>query len=364
MGTHPVTVCRSRAWFVCLLCGALWLSASWIYAQPPQAGGKSFTQEELDQLLAPIALYPDDLLAQVLMASTYPLEVVEAARWSKANPNLKEKALEEAMQKQPWDPSVKSLTAVPQVLEMMNDKLDWMQKLGDAFLAQQEDVMNTVQALRKKAQEAGNLKSTKEQTVSTEGSGDQMVIIIKPAEPEVIYVPAYDPGYIYGHWWYPAYPPYYWYPPGYVGGNPGFWFGAGIIVGGAIWGDCDWHNHRVQVNPLKYNEFNRTKINQTDWQHNAEHRRGVAYRDAAVQQRYGQGRAQGYEAREQYRGRTEQGRTGTGSKGGDVGRTGGTPQPGAFDGVGRGAEVNNYSNRGAASRGGFGGGMRGGGGRR
>jgi len=329
-----VKTCLPRAWLVlCLLCGALWLSASWTHAQPPQAGGKSFKQEELDQLLAPIALYPDALLAQVLMASTYPLEVVEAARWSKANPNLKEKALEEAMQQQPWDPSVKSLTAVPQVLEMMNDKLDWMQKLGDAFLAQQEDVMNTVQSLRKKAQEAGNLNSSKELTVKTEGSGDQTIIILEPAEPEVFFIPVYDPASIYGTWWYPAYPPYYWYPPGYVA-RPGFWFGAGIIAGGAIWGDCDWHNHRVQVNPLKYNEFNRTAIKQTDWHHNAEHRRGVAYRDAAVQQRYGQGRAQGYEAREQYRGRVEQGHPGTGSKGGDVGRTGGTPQPGAFDGVG------------------------------
>jgi len=354
VGTRPDTRWWTRAGFVCLLCGALWLSASWIHAQSPQAGGKSFKQEELDQLLAPIALYPDDLLAQVLMASTYPLEVVEAARWSKTNPDVKEKALEEAMQTQPWDPSVKALTAVPQVLQMMNEQLGWMQKLGDAFLAQQEDVMNTVQALRKKALEAGTLKSSKELTVKTEGSGDQTIIILEPAEPEVFFVPVYDPASIYGTWWYPAYPPYYWYPPDYRPGRPGIWFGAGIIVGGAIWGDCDWHNHRVQVNPLKYNEFNRTTINQTDWRHNAEHRRGVAYRDAAVQQRYGQGRAQNNQARENYRGRVEPGRPGTGT----------SPQPGAFDGVGKGPEVRNYSNRGAVSRGGFGGGMRGGGGRR
>jgi len=230
-----------------------------------------------------------------------------------------------------------------------------MQKLGDAFLAQQEDVLTTVQTLRRKAREAGNLDSTNELTVKTEGSGDQTIIIIEPAEPEVVYVPVYDPGVIYGSWWYPAYPPYYWYPPDYRPGRPGIWFGAGIIVGGAIWGDCDWHNHRVQVNPHKYNEFNRARIDQTEWRHNAEHRKGVAYRDAAVQQRYGQGSAQGAQARESYRGRVDQGRPGAGA----------APQPGAFDGVGRGPEVQNYSNRGAASRGGMsGGGMRGGGGRR
>jgi uncharacterized membrane protein YgcG len=381
----------------------LLVAFSWAQAQSqPPAGAKTFTQEELDQLLAPIALYPDDLLAQVLMASTYPLEVIEAARWSKANPNVKEKALEEAMQKQSWDPSVKALTAVPQVLEMMNEKLDWMQKLGDAFLAQQQDVMNTVQALRKKAQEAGNLKNSKEQTVNTEGSGDQTNIIIESAEPEVVYVPVYDPGYIYGSWWYPAYPPYYWYPPGYRVGYPGIWFGAGIIVGGAIWGGCDWQHHNVRVDPRKYNDFNRTKIDQRDWQHNAEHRKGVAYRDASVQQRYGQGRAEGYEAREAFRGRAEQGRPGAvqpgaragdrggpgavqpgarpgdrggpgaaqpgarpGDRGTEVSRAEGARQPGAFEGVGQGAQTRSYSSRGAASRGGsFGGGMRGGGGRR
>jgi hypothetical protein len=353
VGTHPVTVSRLRAWFVCLLCGVMWLSASWIDAQPPQAGGKSFTQEELDQLLAPIALYPDALLAQILMASTYPLEVIEAARWSKANPDVKGKALEEALQKQSWDPSVKALAAVPQVLEMMNEQLSWMQQLGDAFLAQQEDVMKTVQMLRKKAQEAGNLKSSKELNVTSKGSGDQTIIIIQPAEPEVYYVPVYDPAFIYGPWWYPAYPPYYWYPPGYVA-RPGFWFGAGIIVGGAIWGGCDWRHYNVNINVNNYNKYNHTNITNTNWQHNVDHRKGVAYRDTAVQQRYGQGSAKGAQARENYRGRVDQGRPGAGA----------ATQPGAFDGVGRGPEVQNYSNRGAASRGGFSGGMRGGGGRR
>ena len=197
-------------------------------------------QEELEQLLAPIALYPDSLLAQVLMASTYPLEIVQAARWLKANPKVTGKALEDAMQKQRWDPSVKSLTAMPQVLEMMDAKIDWTQKLGDAFLAQQAQVMQTVQALRAKASAAGNLKSTPEQQVSTVQEGGQSVIVIEPANPQVVYVPTYDPAVIYGPWPYPAYPPYYYYPPGLLPGRGMFWFGAGMLVGAAIWGGCNW----------------------------------------------------------------------------------------------------------------------------
>ena len=138
-----------------------------------QASAKTFSQQELDQILAPIALYPDALLAQIFMASTYPLEIVEAARWVKANPNVKDKALEEAMQKQAWDPAVKSLTAVPKVLEQMNDKLDWTQKLGDAFLAQQQEVMKTVQSLRAKAKAAGNLESSEEQVVKEREAGQR-----------------------------------------------------------------------------------------------------------------------------------------------------------------------------------------------
>jgi hypothetical protein len=137
------------------------------------------------------------LLAQIFMASTYPLEVVEAARWVKANPNVKDKALEDAMQKQTWDPAVKSLTAVPQVLEQMNDKLDWTQKLGDAFLAQQKDVMDTVQSLRAKAAAAGNLQTTKEQQVIVEGDDHHRI-----GQPQVIYVPTYNPTVVYGAWPY------------------------------------------------------------------------------------------------------------------------------------------------------------------
>ena len=156
------------------------------------APAPQFKPEELEALVAPIALYPDALLAQVLMASTYPLEIVEAARWSKANPGLKEQALQDALQKQSWDPSVKSLAAFPTVLQMMNDKLDMTQKLGDAFLGQQKDVMAAVQRLRAKAQAAGNLKSGKEQTVASEQDGNSTIIKIEPTQPDVVYVPSYS----------------------------------------------------------------------------------------------------------------------------------------------------------------------------
>ena len=208
---------------------------------------KTFSQQELDQLVAPIALYPDALLAQALMASTYPLEVVAAERWVKANPGLKDKALEDALQQQSWDPSVKSLAVFPQVLTMMSEKLDWTQKLGDAFLAQEKAVMDTIQSLRAKAQAAGNLKTTKEQTVIVE----QKVIRIEPASPQVIYVPTYNPTVVYGAWPYPAYPPYYYYPPGYVATTAAFSFAAGVAMGAAwgyAWGSPNWSSGNVKYN--------------------------------------------------------------------------------------------------------------------
>jgi len=269
---------------------------------------KPFSQQELDELLAPIALYPDALLAQVLMASTYPKEVVEVARWQKANPDLKEKALEDALQKESWDPAVKSIAAVPQVLTMMDEQLDWTQKLGDAFLAQQEEVMRTVQNLRSKADEAGNLESTPEQTVKTEAEGGQTIVIIESSQPETVYVPVYNPVTIYGPWWYPAPPRYYYYPPGYVAA-PGLWFTAGVIVGGAIWGGFHWGRNEININIKRYNSFNRTNINTGRWKHNPSHRKGVAYRDNATARKFNRGVDKGAaKSREQFRGRAEQGR--------------------------------------------------------
>jgi hypothetical protein len=241
-------------------------------------GAKSFSQQELEQLLAPIALYPDALMAQVLMASTYPLEVVQAERWRKANPSLKDKALEDALQQQPWDASVKSLAVFPQVLTMMSDKIDWTQKLGDAFLAQQQDVMATAQALRQGA-EGGTLKDTKEQKVTTQTENNTTYIVIEPTNPEVVYVPTYNPTVVYGAWPYPAYPPYAYYPPGYVAGGALLGFAAGVIVGGALWGGCNWGRGDVNVNVNRYNNFNRTNISNGNWNHAAQHRGAVPYRD-------------------------------------------------------------------------------------
>ena len=186
---------------------------------------KPFKQEELDQLLAPIALYPDSLLTQIFMASTYPLEVVQAGRWVEQNESLTGDDLTAALEQQNWDPSVKSLVNFPQVLEMMNAKLDWTQKLGDAFLAQQKDVMDTVQNLRNKAEAEGNLKTNQEQKVIVEK--ETQTIIIEPSNPQIVYVPTYNPTVVYGRWWYPAYTPYYYYPPGYVAGATLFSFGVG-----------------------------------------------------------------------------------------------------------------------------------------
>jgi len=298
-----------------------------------QSGGgdKPFAQEELDQIVAPIALYPDSLLAQIFMASTYPLEVVQAARWVKTNKNLKGDALTAALEKENWDPSVKSLVNFPQVLDMMNERLDWTQKMGDAVLAQQKDVMDTVQKLRLKAQAEGNLKTTQQQTVVVEK--ETQTIIIEPANPQAVYVPTYNPTVVYGAWAYPAYPPYAYYPPGYTAGAALFSFGAGVAVGAAwgyAWGNCNWGGGDVNVNVNRNaninNNINRSnyqnKISsgqggQGQWKHNPEHRKGVSYRDQGTAQKFDRGRAGNAQSREAYRGRADSGRQDAGRGGAD-----------------------------------------------
>ena len=245
---------------------------------------KPFTPEQLDQMLAPIALYPDALLAQSLMAASYPLEVVEAARWSKANPALKGDAAVAAVKDKSWDVSVKSLVAFPQVISQLSDNLDWMQKVGDAMIAQQQDVADSIQRLRARAADAGNLQSGKEQTVTSQGSGADRTIVIAPTNPEVIYVPAYNPNTAYGTWPYPAYPPtYYPPPPGYGYGSAllrGLMFGVGIAAAGAIFGGWNWGrgNSYVNVNVNRAvnidRNFNVNNINNGRWQHEPIHRQG------------------------------------------------------------------------------------------
>ena len=242
------------------------------------AAADHFNTEQIDALVAPIALYPDALVTQVLMASTYPLQVVEAARWveNPANKSLSGTALETALEPLPWDPSVKSLVPFPTVLTMMNGNLDWMQQLGYAFADQQAAVLDSVQRLRRQAQAAGALTSSPEQVVRTE----QQIIYIEPAQPNVIYVPNYNPTVVYGAWPYPAYPPVYVspYPIG-TALAAGLAFGAGIAIAGGLWGWARpvWGSGGyVNVNVNRYNNINvnnirnnrATAINSGNWQPN------------------------------------------------------------------------------------------------
>jgi hypothetical protein len=283
----------------------LTLSPLLVFGQD-QPTSRRFMQEELDQMLAPIALYPDSLLAQILMAATYPLEVVQADRWAKANRNLTGDQLNDALDNKNWDPSVKALVPFPQVLAMMSERLEWSQKLGDAFLDQEDQVMDTVQKLRARAEAAGNLRDTEQQRVIVE-EGD---IVIEPVQPEVVYVPVYDPFVIYGPWWYPAFPPFFFPPPRGVVIVSGFGFWPRIVVGrawGHAWGHWDWRHHSINVNINRQININRnisvtrSNIQTTRWQHDMSHRKGVSYRNETTRQRYGQ-LARGVETRRDFRG--------------------------------------------------------------
>ena len=366
-------------------------------ASTQPTGGSTFSQAQLDQMLAPIALYPDALLSQVLMAATYPAEVAEAARWSKAHSKQSGDAAVTAVQSQTWDASVKSLVAFPQVIQMMGDKPDWVQNLGDAFLASSKQVLDTAQRLRARAKANGSLESNPEQTVTVQTTDTQQsVIAITPANPQVVYVPAYNPAVVYGAWPYPAYPPFYWpayYPGAALAG--GIAFGVGFAATAALWGGCNWGRGEVNIDVNRYNSINvnqRLSANQTTFQHNAASRRGVPYRDAASQQQFGKN-LQGAQQRTAYRGRSDQSRDferqqaestlrqrgftggGSGFSRGDAfdGRFGGDH---AFRGAGGGGQMGEFD-RGFASResigggfqrgpqlgrGGFGGGRFGGGG--
>jgi hypothetical protein len=225
------------------------------------------------------------------MASTYPLEVVQAQRWTESNKNLKGDQLKAAVDKQGWDDSVKSLVATPSVLEMMNSKLDWTQKLGDAVLAQQPDVMDAIQRLRTKAQANNKLESNQQQTVSTKQQDSKQVIVIEQKDPNTVYVPYYNPSVVYGGWPYPSYPPYYFPPPGYIAGGllaTGLAFGAGYAMGswmsgGNTWNSSvNWNNNNININ----NPGNRPGGG-NNWQHRPEHRQGVRYGNADVRQKFG-----------------------------------------------------------------------------
>jgi Protein of unknown function (DUF3300) len=233
--------------------------------QPPQAAPYlQHTPEQLQRMVAPIALYPDSLVAQILAASTFPEQVVEADRWVQSHPELKGDALGQAVDQQPWDPSVKALAAFPSVLGNMDKNLSWTSSLGDAYYNQEQDVMNAIQVMRQQAEQAGNLKTTPQQNVTTEGSD----IVIQPADPEVVYVPAYDPWAVYGYpivaWpgWYPY--PGIWFEGPYLSFGLGFgigWFG-GFGWGWGHWG-FDWHNHWVRYGGGRYYSRSRTFYNRS-----------------------------------------------------------------------------------------------------
>ena len=264
---------------------------------------------ELDQLLAPIALHPDPLLSEVLIASTYPLEVVQADRWAKSNKALKGDALTAALAKQSWDDSVKSLVHVPSVLTMMSEQLDWTQKLGDAVLAQQADVMDAIQRLRARARANGKLESTKEQTVTVKTDDQKQYVVIEPTSPTEIYVPYYEPAAVYGDWPYPDYAPYYFPPPyGYIPGAAlatGVAFAAGVAIRHAFWGNCDWG--RGNINVVANRSVDIANINRGKWEHNADHRQGVKYNNADVRQKFAKTDIQaGKAARQDFRGKDGQ----------------------------------------------------------
>jgi hypothetical protein len=311
-----------RRGLVCALALALAIPRP-LLAQPATSAG-SFRLEQLEQIAAPIALYSDPLLAQVLMASTYPLEVVLADRFAQANPHLKGDALSAALQGQSWDDSVKALVAFPQILRMMSERLEWTQQLGDAFMGQQAELMDAVQRLRVRARAQGTLRTTEQQVVMLEGPPSQPIVVVQPASPQIVYVPMYSPDVVYGPWPYPAYPPYYYYPPGWPVAAF-FTFGAAIVVGWTLWGICDWHHHHVHVHTHHYHHFTR-QVNHEGrrgeiehrwtgprdgdrfrWEHDPRHRRGVDYRDAATRERFGRPPSPDAPSREGFRGRTAPG---------------------------------------------------------
>jgi uncharacterized protein DUF3300 len=352
----------------------------------PERGAQDkvlFTQQELDQMLAPIALYPDSLLSHMLMASTYPLEIIEAARWVKAHTILQGDQAVKAIDQYNWEPSVKSLVAFPNVLAAMDEKLDWTERLGDAFLLQQSEVMDTVQNLRQRASDNGTLQSTDQIQIDQEG---QNIAITSP-DPQVVYVPYYDPMVVYGSWWWPSYPPVFWRTwPGYFVGpglGIGYMWGPGISVGtGFFFGAFDWR-HRL-VNVMTVNNFYYRNPAPRTWTHDPLHRRGVIYRETGLRQLYGRAPASPT-VRQDFRGhypspalpgsREAFGSRGRGNFGSGrppmsppSGFRGAGPRPHAFEGIGHGSSAPNFGARGNASGhrslGGGGGGFRHGGGGR
>jgi hypothetical protein len=394
-------------------------------ADASQQDAAPLPPDQLDSLVAPIALYPDPLLAQMLAASTYPLELVQLQQWLAKNKTLKDKALVDAVEKEPWDPSVQAMAVVPDALKRLTDDIQWTTDLGNAFLAQQSDVMEAVQRMRAKAEGKGNLKSNEQMKVETKVVESKSVIVIEQSNPQVVYVPSYDPVVVYGAPVYP-YPPIYYPPPGYYAAGMAISFGVGMMVGAAMnggWGwGCGWGgNNNVTINNnnnfnrnSNINGGNRNNINGgnrnninggnrpggggNSWQHNPQHRGGTPYGNKATANKFG-GTSRGDSmSNRQSNARQNQGQRGGGQQAGNMDRGGGRQQSGAsnrasggggdrvgdrstspgsrnsksdaFGGASRGSTGSSAkasSSRGSSSMGGSrggGGGSRGGGGRR
>ena len=318
-------------------------------AQPTVQAAQQ-TREQLQQLVAPIALYSDALVAQVLAAATYPEQIVEADRWMQQHTDFKGEQLGQEVDKQPWDPSVKALAEFPSVLANMDKNLSWTSSLGDAYVNQQQDVMNAVQVMRERAEKSGNLKSTSQEKVTNQGQ----TIVIEPANPEVVYVPEYDPWLVYGP---PlvAWPGWYPYPGLYLSG-PGMVFGFGFepaLFGGFGWGwhnwGFDWHHRNIIYNHNSYISHSRIFANRHDFN------RGRA----------GFNHAGGFRGGSGFQSRGAGGSRGFGGASEPHGSLAPHAQPGthsgAFSGFNHGGTARGFSSRGGSS---FGGGFHGGGGHR
>src|SRR5882757_6143957 len=356
--------CISTTFFALVL---FWLGPCVVFAQPTESPASTqqaqsqvmttttneqppvekIPPDELDSLVAPIALFPDPLLAQTLAASTYPLEIIQLQQWMERNKNLKDKTLADAVAKQPWDPSVQGLSAMPDVVQRLAGNIQWTTDLGNAFLAQQSDVMEAVQRMRGKAEGKGTLKTSAQQTVQTKTvEGGKQVIVVEPAQSDVVYVPSYDPAVVYG----PPPPAYPYYPYTYPGYYPGMglaWGAAGFALGawaGGNWGNCNWGSGDININ--NNNNFNRTANRNTNrnvnrgtgagqgkgWQHNPQHRGNAPYGDRGTAGKFG-GRGPG----------------GAGGAGG-VGRPGGAGGAGGVGGVGRPGGAGGVGKPGGAGR--------------
>jgi Protein of unknown function (DUF3300) len=362
---------RAGRRLVAILCVALLVPGETVFlaqATPPAAAQDAPAEaklppEQLDALVAPIALYPDPLLGQVLVAATYPLEIVQLQQWLAKNKGLKDKALTDTVAKQPWDPSIQSMAALPDVVKRLGDDIQWTTELGNAFLAQQADVMDAVQRMRKKAEGTGALKSNEQQKVETKVVEQKTVIVVEQANPEVVYVPSYNPVVVYGppYYAYP-YPPIY-YPPstGAVVAASMISFGVGIAIG-AAWGHggwgygCGWGHNDININVN--NNFQRnTNINRsgnTNWSHNPQHRGGAPYANRSTANKYG-GTARGDSLSSRQTSARQQTSRGAGGAGAGAQSAGAGARAGASDRSGARSgspAVSSQSSRGGGASGG------------